>query len=650
MVGTFCFLFLLLIAWVIYRQMAGINLTSQWVNKTNLQTLTEVVNAQGTILIAFDKDYDIFWTNNHNFFSVFFPKKTFINKPLKQFVPVSLFNQIVQSDKLQNQLFSIKNRGTGIREQFSASLIQDSILLLERKNKSFQLQNWIENNQPVFVLLQAKLDEFDETTSDTLIEAKRDQILAFVEIKLNAILTKYKPWLVRYGDNLFVLLLKNFYFQKLKQEKFTFLKPLSKEVQNQFRVNITFSGGVHEPRQNVFVDKKHYTVHPYEIENIYQNSTLALKMAIARFGDQIVLTKPDNTIQIFGKQTQKIRTLPQIKKNYQQFITKIKKYNNIFVFGHSKADFDVFGAGVGLKFLLDNFYPNKNIKFITYRPEMKTMTLTQKLLPKEILKQYFTKFKNLDAKLLTNKKTLFIIVDNNQIKKTDLPIKHRTLLKTSPISIIDHHVDNFSFEKFSNNPVFKLINNRFSSSSEIIAHFLMLAVAEKRELNIPLEIGQLILLGILIDTNNLQSNVGDYTFSVVDFLSQQTKVNVSQTQNWINELKNQLLPEKIESIAVHPRQIILKVFDSNANQENASNIAEEYLTKGVVDVVFVVAFNMERKIFVSARSKTDFNVQIVCKALGGGGGSKRAAAQLSNADSDQIIQKIKQEMLKIIDG
>lgn len=146
-------------------------------------------------------------------------------------------------------------------------------------------------------------------------------------------------------------------------------------------------------------------------------------------------------------------------------------------------------------------------------------------------------------------------------------------------------------------------------------------------------------MGILIDTNNLQNNLGNQTFSAVDFLTKKG-AQVNELQQRINRMKLENLPTPDEVITVQPNQVVLRVFDRYPSQERASVLAEEYLVKQAVDVVFVVLFNNDKKVFVSGRSSSDFNVEVICKMLGGGGDRRRGAAQLSKANPNETIDKI----------
>lgn len=312
----------------------------------------------------------------------------------------------------------------------------------------------------------------------------------------------------------------------------------------------------------------------------------------------------------------------------------IGKYKNIFIVGHKVADLDVYGAGIALKILLQNVLPQTTVKFVVSKPEPKTQELVSQLLDKKDYDDYIYHLKTEDREKFDHQQTALIIVDTNQVKKVNLPPNQLKLFQN--VFIVDHHTNNFTFP----NAKFHFINNNFSSASEIITLFLMINENNSDDsVALPNKVLQLLLMGILLDTNNLQNNLGDQTFSTINYLNQKG-AKVETVLQLMTQMKSTILPRKIETLIVAPQKIVVKVFDKQANAVSAANLAEEFLTKQGVAVVFVVLFNHNKNVFVSARSKIDFNIEVVCKALGGGGDSKRAAAQLTDVKFSVVIEKI----------
>ena len=156
-----------------------------------------------------------------------------------------------------------------------------------------------------------------------------------------------------------MILIDNEHFKIFKKNKFDFISKLTNDIYQEFQIKLTFSGGAYEGYDYVFDDKNKVNFYNFSINRGYQQSLRALKMSQSRLGDQVAVINGEEKIKFFGKQTGKGVLVSNIDKNYHTFLNLLAKYNNIFIVGHLNADFDVYGAGLGLKFLLEKHFLNK---------------------------------------------------------------------------------------------------------------------------------------------------------------------------------------------------------------------------------------------------------------------------------------------------
>ena len=77
-----------------------------------------------------------------------------------------------------------------------------------------------------------------------------------------------------------------------------------------------------------------------------------------------------------------------------------------------------------------------------------------------------------------------------------------------------------------------------------------------------------------------------------------------------------------------------------------SKTAEEILSTKGVQAVFVIGRTNRDEVSISARSTTDFNVQIIMESLGGGGHFSKAAAQLPGTTIEAVTE-ILEERVKV---
>ena len=75
----------------------------------------------------------------------------------------------------------------------------------------------------------------------------------------------------------------------------------------------------------------------------------ALDMALQRGGDQVVV-KSDNGIEFYGGRTKTVQKRTKVRARViaNELITHISRASNVLVMGHRYADFDAFGAMVGI--------------------------------------------------------------------------------------------------------------------------------------------------------------------------------------------------------------------------------------------------------------------------------------------------------------
>ena len=84
--------------------------------------------------------------------------------------------------------------------------------------------------------------------------------------------------------------------------------------------------------------------------------------------------------------------------------------------------------------------------------------------------------------------------------------------------------------------------------------------------------------------------------------------------------------------------------DNYYTRTSLSKAADEILSIKEVQAVFVVGRTNHNEISISARSLSDFNVQIIMESIGGGGHFSKAAAQLPNVTIEQACSLLKEKV------
>ena len=77
-----------------------------------------------------------------------------------------------------------------------------------------------------------------------------------------------------------------------------------------------------------------------------------------------------------------------------------------------------------------------------------------------------------------------------------------------------------------------------------------------------------------------------------------------------------------------------------------SKAADEILSTKGVQAVFVVGRTNNSEVSISARSLTDFNVQLIMEKMGGGGHFSKAAAQKNSSSIAEVASEL-EETVKV---
>ena len=75
-----------------------------------------------------------------------------------------------------------------------------------------------------------------------------------------------------------------------------------------------------------------------------------------------------------------------------------------------------------------------------------------------------------------------------------------------------------------------------------------------------------------------------------------------------------------------------------------SKVAEEILSTKGVQAVFVIGRTNNNEVSISARSLTDFNVQVIMESLHGGGHFSKAATQLPNETIENACAMLEEKV------
>lgn len=363
----------------------------------------------------------------------------------------------------------------------------------------------------------------------------------------------------------------------------------------------------------------------------------ALAIAVRRGGNQVAVRREDMTGYMFFGGTHKViedNTAIVSRVSGELLESKIRASTGVLIMGHSNPDFDSVGSCVGLaRFAisaLEDEYKRREgekrptVRIVIDKNAESFLTCLAQLAPMKIYDSIFITKEA--ARDLVKTGTLLIISDVNNPYIYESPELANAI---SDIAIIDHHrlAGALPFE-----PFLQYIETTKSSSSEMVSEMLMRSkfgdLLHKEE-------AEVLLSGIMLDTNNYTRNAGAQTFEMTHYLYSRG-AHTGVVREFFNEsLDNVLLEGEFESKARIYRDCIAITWlnlerDANANDRViAARVADNLLSVKGVKASFAL-IRIGNDVSISGRSKGEINVQLILERLKGGGHFDLAGAQLRN--------------------
>ena len=368
----------------------------------------------------------------------------------------------------------------------------------------------------------------------------------------------------------------------------------------------------------------------------------SIDLALARGGDQAVI-KDGKGITYYGgkrEQTSKnTRVKARVKAEaLREFITVKDK---IFVMGHKLTDVDALGAAIGIyraaASLEKKAYIVINEVSASLRPLYESFVRDPSY-PDDL---FLNSSQAID---LADENSMVVVVDTNRPQMTEC---EELLKKSKTIVVLDHHrqsSDNID------NALLSYIEPYASSACEMVSEVLQYIVDD---IKIPKIEASSLYAGIMIDTNNFVNRTGVRTFEAAAFLRRCGADITLVRKMFRDDMESYRAKAEIISSA----EVYLEKFaiarGENLHIESPTIIgaqaANELLDINEVKASFVLT-EYNGKIYISARSIDEVNVQIIMERLGGGGHMNASGAQFNHTDMEEAVASLKQVINDMTEG
>ena len=372
----------------------------------------------------------------------------------------------------------------------------------------------------------------------------------------------------------------------------------------------------------------------------FEIARAAMDLALGRGGDQTVLKEGDKVTYFGGKsQLAEKNDRVKIRVKAQALMRVMENNDEFFIMGHKLPDIDSFGSAIGIYLMARKMKKNAHIVIsevtATVEPFMARFTSNDDY-PEDMF------YTGQDALERVSPSTVLIVVDVNRPQITDCP----ELLNICRTKIVfDHH-------RQTSDPIadtfMSYVDSSASSASEMVAEMLTYVNEGTKLRGIEADA---LYAGIVIDTDGFNSKSGPRTFEVAAYL-RRNGADVSRVRkllrNDMNEYK--AVAAAVSRAEVYRDSYAISVFEGDGLKSptiGGAQAANELLDIRGIKASFVIT-KYEDKIYISARSIDEVNVQLIMEKLGGGGHMTVAGAQFKDKTINNVILELKETIDEMI--
>lgn len=441
-----------------------------------------------------------------------------------------------------------------------------------------------------------------------------DESFRLASAKINLELTEWaktlQAVLLEYEDGKFVLLFDHSRLAEIEETKFSIIDQVSELSSGSYTLPLTISIGVSE-EDGSLADKQ-------------ASAQNALRIAFQRGGATAVIKTADG-YRSFGGKTKSVQKQTSIRSRICRdlLVNHIRTSSNVLIMGHRRPDFDSIASNVGVAKLAS--FLGKPVHIVTDRQEGNIANAFEML---KSLPEYDTMF--VDARRgmdLMTPYTLLIITDASNPKNF---FSEELYHSAQRVLVIDHHTLDQHLDENVLTPT--NIDPNASSASELVCEILELSIPDGL---LRAEEAQLMLIGILLDTQFFSRDTGSRTFRACSYLRTAGADPAKAKLLFKTDIAEFERTEAFDRTKyLFREQFMICFYDGDSDAQNmiaAAKSAERLV--GINGVVASFAlYRTDSGISLSARSDGTFNVVNIVGRLGGGGHFQAAGARFTQND------------------
>lgn len=574
-----------------------------------------------------DNKGNILWMNASMQASI--NRKNDLNKNISTIIPELSANVFRNFEDFKEIRIAFNDRDYRVEmKRISADIITQGVNILAKDYNSSLVAMYMfdetDINQYIqkirderFVVGLVYIDNYEDAL-ESVDDVRRSLFVGLVDKRVNKYFSAGAAIIRKLEKDKYLVVFRYKFLEKLLADKFSLVEDIkSVKVGNEktLTLSIAIGTGAADYARN------------------YDIAKAAMDLALGRGGDQAVI-KDGEKIYYYGGKSQQMEKNTRVKVRVKAHALRqiLEANDNVLIMGHNLPDIDSFGSALGIYIIAKKFGKEAHIVFgeisSSVRPFMNRF-IDKEEYPDDMF------IKKEEAENYLTSSTVVIVVDVNRPQRTECP---QLLDKCKTIIVFDHH--RRSSDTITG-AVFSYVDPYASSACEMVTEMIQYV---DDGIKLKAFEADALYAGISIDTDGFNSKSGPRTFEAAAFLRRHgadvTRVR-KMLRNDMNEYK--AIASAVSKSEVYKSAFAITVFDGEGLESptiGGAKAANQLLDISGIKASFVIT-QYEDKLYISARSIDEVNVQLVMEKLGGGGHMSIAGAQLTNCTIQQAVNTIK---------
>lgn len=460
------------------------------------------------------------------------------------------------------------------------------------------------------------IDNYDEVM-ESVEEVRQSLLVALIDRKINKYINDVDGIVKKLENDKYFFVVKKESYRKFEADRFSLLEEVK-------QVNI---GNARSATLSIGLGLNTATY-----ARSYNYARMAIDLALARGGDQAVI-KDCKGITYFGGKKEQTAKNTRVKARVKAEALRefIVAKDQVIVMGHKISDPDSFGACMGIYRAAVALEKKAHIVINDVSTSIKPLydeIAQSSVYGKDI---FLTSGEALDY---ISDSAMVVVVDTNKPQMTECP---ELLKRSKTIAVLDHHRQSSTV---IDNAVLSYIEPYSSSTCEMVAEVLQYIVDD---IKVPSIEADCLYAGIMIDTRNFMNRTGVRTFEAAAYL-RRCGADITRVRKMFRDDMEsyRAKAEAMRMAEVYREQYAIAECPSDIASPTvlAAQTANELLDINGIKASFVLTV-YDGRIFLSARSIDEVNVQIIAEKLGGGGHINSAGAQFEHTNVKEAIEALK---------